>query len=482
MPFKDVIVLGAGHALIMGHCPDKITPDLILKRNEDTSRFSEQSRLGFFDSYAPNLSNYYPEVTAEDFIVKEDDLAKPLVRALSEVVVHKSWNPIDFSLNSVLKKATKLLEAQTVYINHDAVVGNELGSVANAFWENSYKTEGGIIIPAGINALLHIDAKSNPKLVRGMNMKPPSIHSLSVTVAYEWEMSHNLSSEDFFNKMGTYDADGKMIRKIANKVSRFSEISFVTHGADPYAQIITPEGVINNPKFAEISNNSDKAKQAYFFFDFQEGLSEDYFKTVFTGETQNSGNPPVNTPTIPTGSNNNNPQTTKTSIMKREALLAMAAVLTLQHAQDVTDDALAQLVSDAVRDTATKLGNLQTQNDTLKAFQDARLEEKRGAVIANYEKLMGEKKDESVITMLKSAGWDVLTSFESTYQSQLEEKFPLTCQDCHSHNISRASAGAGKEGGSGGKGGTKSFDAESFVKNRLRKGGLKLPSMLEENS
>ena len=49
-----------------------------------------------------------------------------------------------------------------------------------------------------------------------------------------------------------FDKDGKLIRRVVNKVVRYHEISLVHHGADPYAQKIK-DGQINTPLSAEVS-------------------------------------------------------------------------------------------------------------------------------------------------------------------------------------------------------------------------------------
>jgi hypothetical protein len=117
-----------------------------------------------------------------------------------------------------------------------------MGAVKDVMWEESYKTPGGIVIPSGINARMKLDGKSHPRVARAIMMDPPSIHSTSVTVQFLWEMSHNLSQEEFFKKLGTFDKDGKQINRVASLVKRYHELSLVGHGADPYAQKITQSG------------------------------------------------------------------------------------------------------------------------------------------------------------------------------------------------------------------------------------------------
>ena len=69
-----------------------------------------------------------------------------------------------------------MLVGQTVNCDHSTDVANAIGSVKQTFWQESFKQDG-IVIPAGINGVLKIDAKANPRLARGILMDPPSIHS-----------------------------------------------------------------------------------------------------------------------------------------------------------------------------------------------------------------------------------------------------------------------------------------------------------------
>ena len=56
---------------------------------------------------------------------------------------------------------------------------------------------------------------------------------------------------------------------------------------------------------------------------------------------------------------------------------------------------------------------------------------------------MGEDKvDENIISLLESntTSIETLISLTKTYDSQLEEKFPIVCKECGSKNVSRASS------------------------------------------
>ena len=71
-----------------------------------------------------------------------------------------------------------------------------------------------------------VDAKTNPKVARGVLMG--SIFSNSVTVEFEWKMSHPFENEyEFLDKIGQYGADGKMIRRVVTKILNYHKSSLI---------------------------------------------------------------------------------------------------------------------------------------------------------------------------------------------------------------------------------------------------------------
>lgn len=66
----------------------------------------------------------------------------------------------------------------------------------------------------------------------------------------------------------------------------------------------------------------------------------------------------------------------------------------------------------------------------------------RENAVTTYKKLMGDKADETIVTMLnaETTGIVTLISLTKDYQSRLEEKFPMVCASCGSHDVSRASS------------------------------------------
>ena len=273
--------LHSGHSVVVSHIPDKVQLETLGKIASNEKRAN--ASFGLFDTATPNYQTYYPDVTADDIKPNDDQYIKPVYRLLSAVVVHKNSNPIDFSKPGVLKASMPLLLGQTVYPDHEPSIGNALGVVSEVSWQDGYELEG-VQVPAGIIGTLKIDAKSHPAVARNIMMDPPAIHSNSVTVQFNWEPSHpEMETDDFWDKLGSYDQEGQLIRRIVTKVLRYTETSLVPHGADPFAKILDDNGNMVLPKYAESVYNlsertpQDKRKRVMFFMDFKDIIYARYF-------------------------------------------------------------------------------------------------------------------------------------------------------------------------------------------------------------
>ena len=285
-------------------------------------------------------------------------------------------------------------------------------------------------------------------------MEPPSIHSNSVTVQFKWDKSHpDMSDDEFFEKIGTYDAKGNMVRRIVTEVVRYLETSLVSHGADSFAQKIGEDGKIVNPEFAKKTWNSyseyvESGKKFYTFRDFKEVSKDD--------DTMVS----LNEPNIQT--------TYKSGIMTLEEFIASLfgeGMLVLGENQEQNGETVVNLLKEVISSRNSlqeQVNNLTTEKNTLQEqvnnlnSQVANLTEMstvgknyiaslRESVVTDYKKLKGESADESIITMINSdtTGINTILSLQKEYKAQLEEKFPLTCSKCGSHDVSRASSKGG---------------------------------------
>lgn len=455
--YVDQITLSFSHAMVMGHCPQSVDLSLVAKKMSIEAKSVES--LGFWDSASANFSDYYPEVKAEDLKPELDQTTFifPVFRGLSETIVHRNWNPVDFSKPGVLKASMKLLKAQTVYPNHTMEVGLELGTVFEVAWQEAYKTSDGKEVPAGINTRLKLDGKANPKIARGIMMEPPSIHSVSVTVSFEWEPSHTFTDmNEFWSKLGTYHSDGTLIRRIATKIKAYHEISLVPHGADPFAQRVNDKGEIINPTYADLmSNKAEMApKQKRFHYDY--GID-----TVSNSET---------TPTIP----NHNPLKPQPAKEMNKSLIALAALFGLTHTEGQTEEAFSALIQERVQaslaaaqekptldqsiaslkadktrlegqvtDLTTQLGAAPKKEDydRFKAAHDKSLAEEKASSVELLNKIHNNTPAQALVDAVNnSTNLDAVKAMKSAYEIQLNSQAPLKCQKCHSTDVSRASA------------------------------------------
>jgi hypothetical protein len=448
----DSLVIGSGHSIMAGFIPASIPKEEFVENFYKWKNVTPEtiSSFGFFGGDI-DYNTYYPNLTPEELAPKNDEFVEPMFRLLSSTIVSKNYNPTDFSQGNVLKASMPLLLGQTVNCDHETNIGNAIGAVSQVVWQDAYR-DGNFVIPAGINGVLKIDGKANPRIARGILMEPPSIHSNSVTVQFKWDKSHpELDDNDFYEKLGTYDSKGNMVRRMVTEVVRYLETSLVSHGADSFAQKIGDNGKIINPTYAKRTWQSyseyqeDKSKQ-YFFSDF---------KTDSFSEVKNSD---TNEYVI----NSNNNKSEDMTLEEFIQTLMVAGIVQLADNQEPTGDAVLASLKNVITEYNKIKGINTTQFAEITALKESikQLEAKvvnlqdmatvgtnhiaalRETVVANYKKLKGDAVDETIITMLNSdtTGLQTLISLNKDYQAQLEEKFPMTCSKCGSHDISRSSS------------------------------------------
>ena len=209
--------------------------------------------------WANNSNTYYPEVgSAKDIIPQPEDFIQVPWRMLSAGIVGAgTWKATDFSNEAVLKRSVKLIEGKPLYRNHEAYdIDNWVGIVAAPTWAKSFTNPDGTKIPAGINAVLNIDAKANPRIARGVLSN--IITSNSVTVLFDWEPSHEFEDEWEFERSVGKIIDGIMVRRVVTKIYDYFETSLVWMGADPYAKKIDEDtGGHINVDVTGIHDNDD---------------------------------------------------------------------------------------------------------------------------------------------------------------------------------------------------------------------------------
>lgn len=466
--FFDKITLGSAHSLKMGNTPEKLNMVIIGASTPDI----EIKSLGLFEVATPNFNTFYPGVTSEDLAPKEGDFILPIFRALSEVIVHKKSNPIDFSANSALKDSMSKLLGQTVYPNHEPVVGNEVGVVSKVEWQKSYTTSNGIVIPAGINAQFKIDAKANPKIARNIMMDPPAIHSNSVTVSFGWEQSHpKMDLNEFMSNIGKYASDGQLVRRVVTEVKNYHETSLVAHGADPFAQKVNDKGTIVNPEYA---NN------IYSLAALGESKPKNYFFSYKDEVVSLTETPPSTPPTLILNNSEimkeliaklaakyKKPEADITEAFIQEILTAgETAVENLALATKATEDKVAELAAMVILKDAevAKVTGLTAELAIHKPISTEATTKLLDEVKRVYTTLKADKADAEVLSSFDKSTNAQLAAFLKDYTAELETKYPVSCADCGGNNVSRATAKpagtppAGKE--------TKSFES---INDEIRK-------------
>lgn len=464
------MVIGQGHTIMLGDIPDNVNnnDDNLLRLNDNLFSWREASKesvqsFGLFGGDL-NYHTYYPDLDVKDLTPQDKEFITPMFRLLSATIVSKNWNPTDFGKHDVLKNSMRMLLGQTVNCDHSTDVGNAIGAVSKVLWQEAYETKEGFRIPAGINGVLKIDGKANPRIARGILMDPPSIHSNSVTVQFRWDKSHpELSDEEFYNKLGTYDDKGTLICRVATEVVRYLETSLVSHGADSFAQKVGEDGQIVNPAFAHktwssFSEYSGNKSKDFFFFDMKQDT--DYYQ-----EKKNNTQ----------GINYNNLQTSNSQMNKelQEFLdkLFSKDMLVLSDGKEASVEEALSLIhsmvsekaslSEKVNDLEGKIAsltetvtNLEAEKVSLTAKAElgtTYITKLRETAVANYRKMRGDKFDENdpILTVLNSetTGPAQLEALNKSYEARLEELFPMHCTKCGSTDVSRASSAPDPEPG-----------------------------------
>lgn len=453
----DSMIIGGGHTILAGHIPSIITPEDFSEKFFDISKKTSESvsSFGLFSSDI-DYNTYYPDLNPDDLKPQDTEFIEPMFRLLSATIVSKNYNPTDFSRNGVLKASMPLLLGQTVNCDHETNIGNAIGAVSKVVWQEAYKY-GNFTIPAGINGILKIDGKANPRIARGIMMDPPSIHSNSVTVSFKWDKSHpNLTDEDFYRKLGTYDDKGKMICRVVTEVVRYLETSLVSHGADTFAQKIGSDGKIINPEFAKRTYSSyseymEDDSRKYCFCDYKSEFKE----VTESNDTCDSNN---NNEHITNLNNNENmhelEQFLQSLVDNNIISLAEGVELNQETALQALNEVMSSIVSknDQITSLNDQITSLNSEVSSLKANIESMthlhqigveyVTKLREDAVTVYQKLKGESVDSTIVNMLNSETTGVLTlkSLKEDFQAQLEAKFPMKCSKCGSTDVSRASA------------------------------------------
>ncbi len=459
--FTESVILNSAHSMIMSHKPEGIALEQI--NNKLQTEPQEVSNLGLFDRATPNYTTFYPDVTEDDLNPKDSEFIEPVFRMLSNVTVHARWNPIYFP-SDVLKKAMYKMVGQTVNIDHEMAIGNAIGTVKSVEWQNAY-TANGVKVPAGFNAVLKIDGKSNPRIARGIMMDPPSIHANSVTVNFSWQKSHpKMDDQEFFSKLGTFDEKGKLVQKVATEIEAFHETSLVSHGADPFAQKVDDKGKIVKPNYAADRYPLSENVLNYANWDWKDLQAGDFDEVILNTGT---GVPASYKLTYYKNSENmeelltfldklfgfEEGTLTEENYQEKLGEIDFAALKAKAEKADAPVKVLDLEGEEAIENELTELRefkekvpeNLETQIALAEVGQTAidtlRVETKR-----LYGLTAGDEQDAQILALIEGADYKTLNSLHKQYNDSAEEKFEMRCNDCNSTNVTRASANPAEEG------------------------------------
>jgi hypothetical protein len=334
-------------------------------------------------------------------------------------------------------------------------------------------TVNGMVIPAGIDGIISIDAKTNPKIARGVLLK--SIFSNSVTVEFEWQPSHFFENQyEFEDKIGTIAMDGKMVTRDVTKILDYHETSLVWLGADPFAKLIDSNGELFHVDTASVHyKKAEEEKEAYKqgkkYYTF--GLDKNI---VHLSKFNQEKNTPMNKAEKLLAALKvmlkvaDNEEITEESLAKLqlkpevEVVPISAEQLTKVAAYDALASIKAIGAGGVVLDFAASLGNdaeranftvvrnehlnklreaedkcVDLASDNVSLTKDANvgrayLKMKRDEVVRQYKLMVGDQQDTAVITLMENAESAALDGLLKQYTKGATEKFSGKCKSCGS--------------------------------------------------
>lgn len=428
------------------------------------------------ETYQAHANNSSLEPKPEDFV------EKPFRLISATTVGAHTWKATDFSNASILRGSMEGLNGKGVYKDHDTRTDNWAGIVKAVKWSEGFTTDDGVYVPAGIDGILAIDSKTNPKLARGIMIG--SIYSNSVTVEFDWEMSHEYELErDFVYALGTMGKDGKMVRRIVTKIYNYHETSLVWLGADPFAKAIDKDGNLQNIDTGSISYEkaADAVKSKY-------DNDNNYSVTwgLDPGTLRLSKLAPATTTSLNNDKEDMEPlleavakllsleanhgltpdqlierleglevldESTKAANTSNQSFVAsfsVAAKSVLKEAGEDTEtvDPEAFLKDyqfvktadlEALRTSAASVDTLQAEVDGLKAdaeFGKTVITERRAEAIRLYKASVGAgNEDETIIGLFNKADGAEVTALLKQHVGTATEKFSGRCSDCNSTNF-----------------------------------------------
>lgn len=351
------------------------------------SEVMQSSQWNQLASQNKNLDFNFRAVS--DILPREEDYIFVNFRALSKVLVAGHW--LDWTRDGVLEEGVSMLEGATVYPNHHFWnIYNWLGSVSQTSWDESGAKFGGV---PGINATYKIDALVSPIIARGLLMKPPAIHSTSLTVLFEFEFSHpDIATEDrwkFFRLLGE-EVDGHIVRLVVTKLHEIWEASLVYQGADRIAK---------------------QAKD-----DDEEDFNDDSLSAEKTAANSLSALPAPNT---------NDKEKTMKLTKEQKAALGITEAGEEFSENQILERAL-ELAEAGREFEGVNLTELKAKAEVADSYvEEKRTEVRRLARLAELGAEEGEL-DEVISEDIESADYARLSKLQDHYQKKAADKFPAS--------------------------------------------------------
>lgn len=411
-----------------------------------------------------NFNTFYPSLNvAEDVMPKPEDYVHVPYRLLSETIVAAgSWRSTSFAKQGVLKSAMDRLKGKPVYTDHNTDSANWVGLVSGVSWSEATVAPDGTKIPAGIDGIISIDAKCNPKVARGA--MSGAIGSNSVTVDFEWMPSHSFKDlYEFEDKIGTFASDGRMVCREATNIVDFYETSLLWLGADPFAKKLGPDG---NPINIDYSSSVSLSKaEPIVVQEYRENRKLLAKSCLSKQETLYLGSKVVVDETIQ--------QNSKNEDMNKELMLMLATLCGVASAEAITKEHIEALAKsedilalkaeiETLKASVSQVPNLETSIATLtseKTALEAEVEKLKPLATAT-ETLLAETRAEAVkfyklsakgnenaaiIAQIESANLEAAKGFLTQFGGTVATSFSATCTKCSSTEISFQSSKKGEQ-------------------------------------
>lgn len=381
---------------------------LVLALSEDSKK-SLSAKLG--DSSVSSMSD---DELRNFLSPRPEDYVMIPMRALSADSVQ--GNTINFAHNGgqALKNAVGLFDGLIVLKDHNQTVDSWVGKTQDAYWDTSIPNT-----PPGVNFMLKIDTKADPKLARGL--LSGMLESGSVTIGFDHEKSHpKMKDFDFYMALGD-TVDGKVVQALVTNITRCYEYSIVWQGADTNAKTINRDGTINRPGLSQTPPEVPMKKLAALL-SLAETATEDEIAVALTSRqaTQSAA---------------------ETAKATAEATVATLTATVASKDVEITAKTsdVATLTSQVATLTAEKLAST-SEITTLKADQAkfaAHLEKRRAEAERLYVLSEGDKALEPMKLMMKHADLEAAESFITTFGAQADKLYPMACTKCNSTTLSR---------------------------------------------